>query len=50
MANHVYALLSLWELENILQKMCYNLYEIFQCIIIALALPLSLPVLQLHQH
>lgn len=49
MAKRVYALLSLWKLENILQKTCHNLYEILKCIIIAVALSLSLPVLELHQ-
>lgn len=47
MTKHVYALLSLWKLENILQKTCHNLYEILKCIIIALAVSLSLPALEL---
>lgn len=50
MTKHVYALLFLWKLENILQKTCHNLYEILKCIIlIALAQSLSLPVLELCQ-
>lgn len=50
MTKHIYALLSLWKLENILQKTCHNLYEILKSIIIiALALSLSLPVLELCQ-
>ena len=49
MARHVCDLLSLWKLENVLQKMCHNLYEILRCIIIALTLSLSLPILEPHQ-
>lgn len=53
MAKYIDTLLSLWKMENTLQKTCHNLHdEILKCVIVALALSLSLslPVLELHQH